>query len=100
MNQPVDHLAVQLEQSRGVLVIGRVNARLASLALTCVFALAGGMQITVTLAQDTATLRENSSAGAPNAPRKTGASAPEPEKVWTPAAYINSRWPRWVRLSG
>jgi len=100
MNQPVDHLAVQLEQSRGVLVIGRVNARLASLALTCVFALAGGMQITVTLAQDTATPRENSSAGAPNAPRKTGASAPEPEKVWTPAAYINSRLPRWLRLSG
>lgn len=80
--------------------MGRVNPRLAFLALSCVAALGGGMPDTVALAQDTATPRENTPAVAQGARSTTGTPTAEPEKVWTPAAYINSWLPHWLRLSG
>src|SRR5579863_10667120 len=83
-----------------MLMLRRVNPGHRSVALACVLALVGGALSTATQAQDTATPWETSPPVVPSAQSKTGTPAPEPEKVWTPAAYINSRLPHWLHLSG
>ena len=56
-----------------------------------------GSATVLILSPDSTTMQDSGSA---RASVPTGTPAAGPEKGWTPAAYVNSRLPRWLRLSG
>ena len=84
----------------------RANARLARVVLLCTTVFACGMQVIEAGQSPVAALNLSIDTPTPMAPGSAGAAAPadtptpKANKGWTPADYINSCLPHWLRLSG